>query len=120
MSVGCHIELRTPGTQVVTVPAEVIEEVGRIGELAPVPTGATRPHDALDPMAARLLDAVLPRRQRTAEEVAAAAGVSGQEARRGLPLLVAAGFVVAVGDGYRLAPARPLDGTRPPPQRLDR
>jgi DNA processing protein len=107
MSVGCNAELRAPETRLVTTAAEVVEEVGRIGELAPVPTGEIRPHDALGPLAARLLDAVLPRRIRTAQEVAAAAGVSDREARQGLPLLVDAGFVVAVGDGYRLAPARP-------------
>jgi DNA processing protein len=103
MSVGCHTELRDWGTRLVTSHAEVIEEVGRIGDdLAPVPRGAVRPHDALDPLAAQLLDAVLPRKIRTAEEVAAAAGVSGRDARRTLPLLVAAGFVVEHDDGYRL------------------
>jgi DNA processing protein len=107
LSVGSHAELRTPGTTLVTGVAEVLEEVGRIGDdLAPLPTSAPRPHDALDPLSARVLDAVLPRRGRTAEQVAAAAGVSARDARRTLPLLVTTGFVVAGDTGYRLAPRR--------------
>jgi DNA processing protein len=105
MSVGCHAELREVGTRLVSDHKEVIEEVGRIGDdLAPTPRGPGRPHDTLDPLAAQLLDAVLPRRARTAEEIAAAAGVSGRDARRALPTLVDAGFVVDHGNGYRLAP----------------
>jgi DNA processing protein len=104
MSVGCHAELREVGTRLVNDYQEIIEEVGRIGDdLAPVPRGPDRPHDTLDPVAAQLLDAVLPRRARTAEEVAAAAGVSGREARRTLPTLIAAGFVVEHDNGYRLS-----------------
>jgi DNA processing protein len=105
MSVGCHAELREEGTRLVSDYKEVIEEVGRIGDdLAPMARGPQRPHDALDPLAAQLLDAVLPRKARTAEEIAAAVGVSGRDARRTLPLLVTAGFVVEHDSGYRLAP----------------
>lgn len=114
MSVGCHLELRGFATRLVTTVDEVIEEVGHVGELAPVPRGEHRPHDALDPAAARLLDAVLPRRTRTAEEVAAAAGVSGREARRVLPLLVDAGFVVEHDCGYRLAAGQRAGGAPGP------
>jgi DNA processing protein len=105
MSVGCHMELRTFDTRLVTTAPEVIEEVGRIGEdLAPLPRGPERPHDALDPLASRVLDAVLPRKPRSAEQIAAAAGVSAREARRTLPFLVSGGFVVASEGAYRLAP----------------
>ena len=109
MSVGCHLELRTRETRVVTNADEIIEEIGRIGEFAPIPRGAERSHDVLDPLAARLLDAVPARKVRTAEEIAAAAGVSGKEARRGLPLLVVAGFIIASDQGYRLAPPQKPD-----------
>jgi hypothetical protein len=51
-----------------------------------------------------VLEGVLPRKLRTAEVVAAAAGVSGRDARRILPVLAAAGHVVALDEGYRLAP----------------
>jgi DNA processing protein len=108
MSVGCHTELRETGaTRLVTSTAEVIEEVGRIGELAPIPRGVTRPYDGLDPVAARVLEAVRRGQPQPAEELAATAGVSGSDARRVLPSLVAGGFVEVVAGGYRLARARP-------------
>jgi len=108
MSVGCHEELRREGTRLVASVADVLEEVGRIGDdLAPEVRGPARPHDSLDPLAAQVLDAVLPRKPRSAEEIAAAAGVSGRDARRALPLLAAAGHVVALDDGYRLSAAWP-------------
>jgi DNA processing protein len=57
-------------------------------------------------VSAQVLDAVLPRRARTAEEIAAVAGLTGRDARRTLPMLVTAGFVEEHGDGYRLRAAR--------------
>ncbi|MGI5244702.1 DNA-processing protein DprA [Dactylosporangium sp. CA-139066] len=102
MSVGCHIELRQPGTVLVTRPEEIIEEVGSVGELATPIQGAGRPEDALDPLQARILDAVHARRATSAEQIAAVAGVSGRDARRNLPLLEELGFVVSSVDGYRL------------------
>ncbi|GIJ45802.1 hypothetical protein Val02_26880 [Virgisporangium aliadipatigenens] len=118
MSVGCHEELRREYTRAVATAQDVLEEVGRIGDdLAPVDLGQERPHDALDPVSAQVLEGVLPRRARDAEEVAAAAGVSGRAARRALPLLVATGFVVAAGDGYRLA--QTPRATMPPADRTN-
>ncbi|WP_432986760.1 DNA-processing protein DprA [Dactylosporangium sp. CA-233914] len=102
MSVGCHIELRQPGTVLVSRVEEIIEEVGSVGELAEPIQGAGRPEDVLDPLQARILDAVRPRRAMTAEQIAAVAGVSGRDARRSLPLLEELGFVVSGPDGYRL------------------
>jgi DNA processing protein len=110
-SVGCHAELRREGTRLVSRFDEVIEEVGHIGELAAIDKGPDRPEDTLDATARRLLDAVLPRKALTAEEIAATAGLTGREARRNLPLLEAYGFVVATeSGGYRLAPRPRLDG----------
>jgi DNA processing protein len=104
LSVGCHAELRLFNTRLVTNVAEVLEEVGRIGDdLAPVPRGGDRPHDGLDPLAFQILDAVGQRKARTAEQIAAVAGVTAREARRTLPFLVAAGFVVVNDGSYRLA-----------------
>jgi DNA processing protein len=104
MSVGCHEELRREGSRAVASVAHVIEEVGRIGaDLAPLPEHPARPHDHLDPLAQQVLDAVPARRFCSAEQIAAAAGVSGRDARRSLPLLVAGGHVVTSDGGYRLA-----------------
>ncbi|GAA2380618.1 DNA-processing protein DprA [Dactylosporangium salmoneum] len=111
MSVGCHLELRQPGTVLVTRVEEIIEEVGAVGELADPIQGAGRPEDVLDPLQARILDAVRPRRAMAAEQIAATAGVSGRDARRALPLLEELGFVVSGVDGYRLRrePRGPVD-----------
>ncbi|MEV0126971.1 DNA-processing protein DprA [Dactylosporangium sp. NPDC050688] len=104
MSVGCHVELRIPGTVLVTRVEEIVEEIGHIGELAEPIHGEERPEDALDATQARVLDAVAPRTVRTAEEIAAVAGVAGRDARRTLPVLEQHGFVVHADGGYRLAP----------------
>jgi DNA processing protein len=103
MSVGCHIELRQPGTVLVTRVEEIIEEIGSVGELATPIQGPDRPEDVLDPLQARILDAVRPRQATSAEQIAAVAGVSGREARRNLPLLEELGFVVSSAGGYRLS-----------------
>ncbi|MFF5226635.1 DNA-processing protein DprA [Dactylosporangium sp. NPDC000521] len=104
MSVGCHVELRTPGTVLVTRVDEIVEEVGRFGELADPIHGDERPEDALDATQARVLDAVAPRAARSAEEIAAIAGVATRDARRTLPVLEQHGFVISTEAGYRLAP----------------
>jgi DNA processing protein len=104
MSVGCHEELRREGSRAVASVEHVIEEVGRIGaDLAPPPQRPARPHDHLDPLAKQVLDAVPARGYRSSEQIAAAAGVSGRDARRTLPLLAAGGHVVTADGGYRLA-----------------
>lgn len=103
-SVGCHEELRIEGARVVASVAHVIEEVGRIGDdLAPLPRTPERPHDRLDPMAQQVLDGVPVSRPESAEDIASAAGVSGRDARRSLPMLVELGHVEAIEQGYRLA-----------------
>jgi DNA processing protein len=109
MSAGCHDELRVEGTILVTDAAQVIEAVGRIGaDLAPWPErGEASPRDTLTSLQAQVLDGVRPRKALSAEEIAAAAGVSARDARRTLPTLEELGFVVAHGGGYRLvAPGR--------------
>jgi DNA processing protein len=108
MSAGCHDELRIEGTVLVTGAAHVLEAVGRIGDdLAPLPEPQQSPRDRLGPLQAQVLDGVRPRRARTAEEVASAAGVSARDARRVLPALADLGFVVAGESGYRLASPGP-------------
>jgi DNA processing protein len=104
MSVGCHEELRIEGARAVASVAHIIEEVGRIGaDLAPLPSTPERPHDRLDPTSRQVLEGVPIRKPLPAEAIAAAAGVSGRDARRSLPMLVALGHVEAIDQGYRLA-----------------
>ncbi|WP_432983213.1 DNA-processing protein DprA [Dactylosporangium sp. CA-233914] len=100
MSVGSHIELRQPDTVLVTRVEEIIEEIGSVAQ--PAPTGH-RPDEVLDALQARILDAVQPHRATSAEQIAAAAGVSDRDAKRTLPLLAELGLVVASPNGYRRA-----------------
>jgi DNA processing protein len=101
MSVGCHQLLRHGGARLVTSYAEVLEEVGRIGDdLAPVPRGPEHRLDRLGPELARILDGVPLRGAADPGQIAAAAGVPLRDALRALPALESAGFVVARDGGY--------------------
>jgi len=99
---GVHRALRN-GALLVTSAAEVVEAVGGIGvDLAPEPSGRVDPRDALDPLAARVLDAVPVRRAVTLESVARTAGVTPAETSAALNLLELAGFVQRGPDGWAL------------------
>ncbi|MEU7821030.1 DNA-processing protein DprA [Catellatospora sp. NPDC049133] len=111
LSVGCHEELRREPhepVRLVSTVEQVLEEVGGIGELAPVPRGAARPQDVLDPMEKQLVDAVPRRGGAYAEQIAADAGVSLRGALAILPSLVLRGHLREHGGGY----ARPLPDRR--------
>lgn len=105
MSVGAHELLREyPKARLVTGVAHVLEEVGRIGELAPVPRGPQRPVDLLDDDARSIVE-VLPRRGAVGVDVLAArAGVAVRTALRKLSMLEELALVVRREDGYALAP----------------
>jgi DNA processing protein len=103
MSVGSHEELRVEDTVLVTGVAHVIDAVGSIGgDLAPVLRAPEDPRDQLTPLQRQVLDGVRPRKLLTAEEIAAAVGVSARDARRALPALEQARFVTVVESRYRL------------------
>jgi len=107
MSVGTHQLLRMLDTRLVTSAAEIIEEVGRIGDdLAVVERGPERSRDRLTPEMAQVLDAVPPRDGTGPSQIAAAAGVSLRQAMQALPFLKAEGFVVDVEGRWRLTPAK--------------
>src|SRR6266511_4398992 len=115
MSVGCHHLLRYGGARPVMSYAEVLEEVGRIGDdLAPIPRGPEQPLDRLGPELSRVLDGVPLRGGADAGQIAAAAGVSLRDALRALPLLESAGHVIVRDGGYvaarRRAPVAPSSG----------
>lgn len=106
MSVGCHQQLREPDVQLVTGVGQVVELVGELGaDAAPVPRGPQRQRDRLDPVEARLVDALFVRKPQRTEEVAGRAKVPVREAMRLLPSLVYRGFAVEQGHGFILAPA---------------
>ncbi|GIJ07171.1 DNA-processing protein DprA [Micromonospora andamanensis] len=115
MSVGAHEVLRVdPNARLVTGLAQVLEEVGRIGELAPVPRGPERPTDLLDDDARSIVEA-MPRRGRVGvDALAARAGLAVRTVLRKLPLLEELTLVVRRDDGYALVtPSRRRAPVRP-------
>ncbi|AEV88144.1 DNA processing protein DprA [Actinoplanes sp. SE50] len=105
MSVGCHELLRgNPQARLVTCAADVLEEVGRIGEfLEPAPRGRERVRDRLDEESALILEALPRRRAATPEEISAEARLDVRTVLRRLSLLEAAGLVVRTEAGITLA-----------------
>ncbi len=111
MSVGCHDALREEQTILVAGVDHVIEAVGRIGtDLAPPPRAERTARDQLTPLQGQVLDGVRPRKLLSAEQIAAAAGVSARQARRVLPELERLAFVTECDGAYRLY--RTSDGGR--------
>jgi DNA processing protein len=111
MSAGCHIQLRNPAVRLVTGAAEVLEEIGRLGDdLAPVPRGPVKARDALSPAANQLLDAVR-RTPAGVEQLAAEAGLTLRATMQCLTELMVNDCVERTDTGYRLARPAAL----PPP-----
>jgi DNA processing protein len=108
MSVGCHELLRTnPQARLVTGPAHVLEEVGRIGEyLADPVRGPSHPRDELDEESALILEAVPLRGTALPEQLAAKTGLPIRTVLRRLSLLEMAALVVRRDGGIALAPRR--------------
>jgi DNA processing protein len=97
-SVGCHVLLRA-----VTRADEVLELVGRAGELA---ADAERPASILDGLAhneLRVYDALPARGARTVDEIAVASGLPPTEVLGPLSMLEIGGLVVCQGGRWKLA-----------------
>jgi DNA processing protein len=100
MSVGTHQLLRQPEGRLVTSAAEVIEEVGRIGDdLAPLVRGPDRPRDRVGDTYGRVLDGISPRHPAGPQQIAAAAGLPLRVVLQALPLLRDDGFIVEDDSG---------------------
>jgi DNA processing protein len=104
LSVGPHLLLRQwPEAQLVTTAAEVIEAVGRIGELAPLPPPETGPRDDLEPLMHAVLDALPARKPRPVEQIARRCGMTADVVALVLQPLLTAGLVERTPDGWRLS-----------------
>ncbi len=105
MSVGCHELLRgNPQARLVTGPAQVLEEVGPIGEHLPEPArGPERPRDDLDEESALVLEAMPGRGTVMPEQLATRAGLPVRTVLRRLSLLEMTGLVLRRGNGFALA-----------------
>ncbi|MFE4826932.1 DNA-processing protein DprA [Streptomyces sp. NPDC056672] len=102
LSAGVHELLRGEGV-LVTDAAEVAELVGDMGELAPPRRGPVLPRDLLDPVSARVLEALPARGTAAGREIARSAGTTPDEALGRLYELHSLGFAERHGDGWRLA-----------------
>ncbi|QGV78253.1 DNA-processing protein DprA [Streptomyces ficellus] len=102
LSAGVH-ELLRGEAELVTDAAEVAELIGDIGDLAPPRRGPVLPRDLLDPLSARVLEA-LPPRGRTAAgtDIARDAGTTVDEALGRLYELHSLGFVERHGQDWQL------------------
>jgi DNA processing protein len=107
MSVGCHELLRATERPVtlVTTAAQVVEEVGRLGEdLAPAAVRPTTPRDSLSDVARRVLDACPVRIGVPPERLASVAGCEVVDVLRVLPVLELHDLVEWTGTGWRIRP----------------
>lgn len=103
MSQGCHQLLRDrPDTVLVTRAAEVVEQCGHMGELAPRVTGPSETRDLLGPMIARVFEGVPVQRYAGVASIATTAGVSPNVAASALAALAETGLVERVGDGWAM------------------
>lgn len=101
LSGGVHELLRGEAV-LVTDADEVAELVGEIGELAPERRGPVLPRDMLDPLSARVLDALPASGPVDGGRIARDAGVTPDEALGRLYELQALGFVERHGEGWQL------------------
>ncbi len=103
LSAGCHLVLRQwPEAVLVTNADEVIEAVGPMGRLAPLPLAPGGPRDGLDELMKRVMEAVPSRRARRISWIAARSGQSEFVVERMLQPLLANGLIEQNPDGYRL------------------
>jgi DNA processing protein len=100
VSAGCH-ELIRAGATLVTDAAEVAEEVGPIGELAPRKQELPGPGDALLPCHQAVLAALPTRKAVSTEDLARRCGLAAHEVRGALGALDVAGLAIREGDRWR-------------------
>ncbi|MGW1375622.1 DNA-processing protein DprA [Streptomyces sp. NPDC002446] len=112
LSAGVHQLLRGEA-MVVTDADEVVELVGSIGDLAPERRGPTLVRDLLDPVAARVWEALPARGSAATDHLARETGTSRDVAQGKLLELQALGFVQRCGDRWELARrAETAEGSR--------
>jgi DNA processing protein len=101
-STGCHVLVRN-GAHLVTRSEEIVELVGRIGELATEPGRPTSPLDGLEPNVARVYDALPGRGARSVDEIAIASGLPPTQILGPLATLELEGLVMRSEGRWKLA-----------------
>lgn len=106
-SAGCHAMLRDGVAVLVTDAAEVADLVGRVGTDAVARrTGPPRDGDDLDPVAARVLDALPVRSGRPIDRLCATAGLDPASVQSALGRLALLGLAERDGAGWRVVRRR--------------
>jgi DNA processing protein len=116
LSAGVHTLLRGEAV-LVTDACDVAELVGKIGDLAPERRGPVVPRDVLDPLTARVLEAVPARGGTDSRCLARDAGSAHDDVLARLYELLSLGFVERRGTSWHLA-RHPADNS-PPARRGD-
>jgi DNA processing protein len=100
-STGCHILLRD-GAQLVTRAEDIVELVGRIGELAPEQSRPTTALDGLSAEEQRVYEALPGRGVATVDEIAVAAGLGLGRVLGALAMLEVAGLTARHDGQWRI------------------
>jgi DNA processing protein len=101
-STGCHVLVRN-GATLVTRAEEIVELVGRIGELATEPDRPTSPLDGFEPNVVRVYDALPGHGARTVDEIAIASGLPPTQVLGPLATLELEGLVMRSEGRWKLA-----------------
>ena len=113
-SVGCHELIRGRGAALVTDAADVLDLVGDlVTDARDLRRGESRPHDSLDPVTLRVLEALPLRRRAGADSVGRVAGLDAPTVLRALGLLAATGLADAHEGRWRRTPAVARDPELP-------
>ena len=100
-SAGCH-ELIRGGAELVTRAEEIVEMVGRSGELADEPEHPSSPLDDLTDLGKRVYEALPARGVRSADELSIESGLPVAQLQGQLALLEIAGLAVRDDGRWRL------------------
>ena len=101
-SSGCHELLRTRGAALVTDAADVLDQVGDLVlDASDSRRGERRPHDGLEPVALRVLEALPVSRRAPVDSVGRVAGLDAPTVLRTLGQLAAAGLAESQGGRWR-------------------
>ncbi|MDH6197303.1 DNA processing protein [Mycobacterium frederiksbergense] len=109
-SAGCHVLLRD-GATLVGRAEQVVELVGRIGELAPQEPHPARPLDGLGPAEKRVYDALPARGAHTVDEIAMLAALPAHQVLGPLTMLEFAGLVERADGCWRIVRRRRARGS---------
>lgn len=103
-SAGCHVLLRA-GAELITRAAEVVELVGRLGELADEPPRPSTPLDGLGPAERQVYEALPGRGAVTVDQIAIASGVPAEQVLGPLAMLEVYGLAERDDGRWRIARA---------------